>query len=205
MAENAASYGFGSNFNCGRFACITNWWAACWRHPCQFVDLHANHITYQLQGQLTSNFNLLSGHSTILVYCLRYTYIRIGGLLVSNLKVKRPNSSAGVKILVGRSQNYKHFDNALKNAWDMANWNFMTSDLWPHSLGQGRGRPQAPIRHCWSSPPRAIASPQISFQTPWAESITHIHVRALWKRYFSVPRKNCKSLKETRKVHKLWD
>ena len=37
----------------------------------------------------------------------------------------------------GQSQNTKHFVATLRFARDMANWNFVTSALWPHFLGQG--------------------------------------------------------------------
>ena len=40
---------------------------------------------------------------------------------------------------MNRSQNTKHFDSVLRNVRDMANWNFVTSALWPHFLGRDHG------------------------------------------------------------------
>ena len=60
-----------------------------------------------------------------------------------------------------------------KIARDIANWNFMTSELWPHFLGRVQGN-----RHYFDifelGPSRATNSPKISFLAPWADFVTHI-------------------------------
>ena len=48
--------------------------------------------------------------------------------------------SRPLKPLRSRSQNTKHFDSVLRHARDMDNWNFVTSELWPHFLGQGQSQ-----------------------------------------------------------------
>ena len=47
--------------------------------------------------------------------------------------------SRALRPLRSWSQNTKHFDSVLRNARDMAIWNFVTVTLWPDFLGQDQG------------------------------------------------------------------
>ena len=58
-------------------------------------------------------------------------------ILTSNGQNQTSNSHA-LKPFMSQTQKTKHFDSVLRNSWDMANWNFVTSTLWHHFLGHGQ-------------------------------------------------------------------
>ena len=99
-------------------------------------DLTLRSLTNGTRRPIVSNSStsiLISYELTVICQFMCFWHL-------SNFKVKWSNSFfllGCLKAIWSRSQNTKHFDSVLRNVWDMANWNFVTSALWPRFLGQG--------------------------------------------------------------------